>query len=145
MQKSIVPMPPRAASNAAAPDADDRPIRPALWRGWCNRCPACGAGAAMRLGYLGVRSACPACSEPFHHHRADDGPAYLTILIVGHVMAPLLMWAFMAYRPEPWVLAGVFSAGTLALSLYLLPRIKGAMVALQWSRRMHGFGHPDPA
>ena len=26
------------------------------------------------------------------------------------------------------------------LSLLLLPRIKGAMVGLQWARRMHGFG-----
>jgi uncharacterized protein (DUF983 family) len=28
----------------------------------------------------------------------------------------------------------------VALSLYLLPRLKGVMVAIQWARRMHGFG-----
>ena len=27
-----------------------------------------------------------------------------------------------------------------ALSLYLLPRLKGALVAVQWAKRMHGFG-----
>ena len=32
----------------------------------------------------------------------------------------------------------------LGLSLWLLPRIKGAMVALQWSRRMHGFETAPP-
>lgn len=94
----------------------------------------------MLRGYLKVRDACPVCGEDFHHHRADDGPAYLTILIVGHLMAPLILYVFVAYRPDPLVLASVFSVGTVALSLYLLPRLKGVMVAIQWSRRMHGFG-----
>ena len=30
--------------------------------------------------------------------------------------------------------------GTVALSLYLLPRLKGALVGVQWAKRMHGFG-----
>ena len=33
-----------------------------------------------------------------------------------------------------------FSAGFVALSLYLLPRLKGVSSALQWAKRMHGFG-----
>jgi uncharacterized protein (DUF983 family) len=78
-----------------------------------------------------------------HHQRADDGPAYLTILIVGHLMAPLILWAFVKYRPDPLVLATVFSVGTVALSLFLLPRLKGMVVAMQWARRMHGFGKGD--
>jgi uncharacterized protein (DUF983 family) len=98
----------------------------------------------MMRGYLAVNDACPSCGEPLHHQRADDGPAYLTILIVGHLLAPVLLFAFTTWRPDPLVLALVFSAGTVALSLYLLPRLKGAMVALQWAKRMHGFGSgPD--
>ena len=32
------------------------------------------------------------------------------------------------------------------LSLVLLPRIKGALIALQWAQRMHGFGEQgEPA
>ena len=42
--------------------------------------------------------------------------------------------------PEPLVLAVVFSVGCVALSLYLLPRLKGMIVGLQWAKRMHGFG-----
>jgi uncharacterized protein (DUF983 family) len=38
------------------------------------------------------------------------------------------------------VLAAFFASGTVALSLYLLPRLKGVMIAIQWARRMHGFG-----
>lgn len=141
----IAPETPATGQIRPGSGMDDRPLGQALLRGWGNRCPACNARRAMRQGYLGVRPACPSCAEAFHHHRADDGPAYLTILIVGHLMAPLLLWVFTAYRPDPWVLAGGFSLGTVALSLYLLPRIKTAMVALQWSRRMHGFGGADPA
>ncbi len=120
-------------------DATERLMRPALLRGWRRRCPKCGAGP-MLSGYLKVRDACPVCHEELHHHRADDGPAYLTILIVGHLMAPAIMWAFVAYRPDPLILATVFTIGCVALSLYLLPRLKGAIVALQWAKRMHGFG-----
>lgn len=119
--------------------SDERPVKPALWRGWRRRCPNCGSGPMLR-GYLTVRDECPVCGEELHHHRADDGPAYLTILIVGHLMAPALITAFTVYRPEPLVLAAVFSVGCVALSLYLLPRLKGLMVGLQWAKRMHGFG-----
>ena len=97
----------------------------------------------MLRGYLQVRETCPVCGEHLHHHRADDGPAYLTILIVGHLMAPLIIIVFAQWRPEPLVLATLFSVGTVALSLFLLPRLKGAMVAMQWARRMHGFGGGD--
>ena len=117
----------------------DRPVGPALRRGWKRRCPSCGAGPLLK-GYLKVRDRCPTCSEALHHHRADDGPAYLTILIVGHIMAPLILWAFETFRPDPMVLATIFSAGCVALSLWLLPRLKGAMVGFQWAKRMHGFG-----
>jgi uncharacterized protein (DUF983 family) len=117
----------------------ERPLAPAMLRGWHRHCPKCGSGPMMR-GYLKVRESCPVCGEQLHHHRADDGPAYLTILIVGHLMAPLLLIIFTRYRPDPLVLAAVFSVGTVALSLYLLPRLKGALVALQWAKRMHGFG-----
>ncbi len=122
---------------------DDRPLGPALRRGWRRRCPACGGGPLLR-GYLGLRESCPVCGEALHHARADDGPAYLTILIVGHVMAPVLLWVFTAFRPDPLAMAAGFSVAAVALSLWLLPRLKGALVALQWSRRMHGFGgHGD--
>jgi uncharacterized protein (DUF983 family) len=118
---------------------DERELRPALWRGWQRRCPRCGNGPLLK-GYLTVRRECPACGEPLYHHRADDGPAYLTILIVGHLMAPLILIAFTTFRPEPLVLATVFTVGCVGLSLYLLPRLKGLMIAMQWAKRMHGFG-----
>jgi uncharacterized protein (DUF983 family) len=120
----------------------DRRLGPALLQGWRRRCPNCGTGQMLR-GYLKVRDACPVCGEALHHHRADDGPAYLTILVVGHLMAPAILFAFVEFRPDPMVLASLFSVATVALSLFLLPRFKGAIVAYQWAKRMHGFGSGD--
>lgn len=115
-----------------------RALWPALRRGFARKCPNCGRGPILQ-GYLKVRDNCPVCHEDFSHHRADDGPAYLTILIVGHLMAPLLLIVFEMYRPQPLVLFAIFGLGTITLSLYLLPRLKGAIVAFQWARLMHGF------
>lgn len=117
---------------------DERPARPAMIRGWRGKCPNCGTGPLLG-GYLKVNSSCPVCREELHHHRADDGPAYLTILIVGHILAPLLLFVFVRFRPEPLILFTVFAIGCVALSLYLLPRLKGAMIGFQWARYMHGF------
>ena len=121
------------------PDLAERPLGPALRRGWQCRCPNCGAGTMMR-SYLKVREACAVCGEDLSHQRADDGPAYLTILVVGHIMAPLIYFVFVTYRPEPLVLASIFTTATVALALFLLPRFKGMLVAFQWAKRMHGFG-----
>lgn len=119
--------------------AQDRPTGPAIRRGFMRRCPQCGQGHLF-TGYLKVAESCPVCRETLSHHRADDGPAYLTILVVGHLMAPLILYVFTAFRPDPLVMATIFTVGCVALSLFLLPRFKGVIVAIQWAKRMHGFG-----
>ena len=77
-----------APASAERADPAERPLRPALWRGWRRKCPRCGEGPLL-TSYLKVRPTCPACGQELHHHRADDGPAYLTILIVGHLMGKI--------------------------------------------------------
>ena len=121
-----------------APDTAERSLRPTLMRGFRRRCPNCGTGAVLTC-YLKVRTRCLVCTEELHHHRTDDGPGYLTILNVGHIMAPLILGVFVRLRLDPMLLGTRFSIGCVALSLYLLPRLKGAMVPFQWARRMHGF------
>ncbi len=138
------PVDPQMPPTASASSEVDRPMGQAIGRGLRRLCPACGDASAFD-GFLSIRAACPACDEELHHHRADDGPAYLTILIVGHLMAPLILVVFTAWRPEPLTLAAVFSVGCVGLSLFLLPRLKGLVLAIQWSRRMHGFGRADAA
>lgn len=130
-------------ATAPAPPGAGRPLGRALRRGWRRRCPRCGTGPVFS-GYLRVQRECPDCAEALHHQRADDGPAYLTILLVGHLTAPVLHVAFLFAEPDPLLLAGGLCLGAGTLSLWLLPRFKGAFVALQWARRMHGFGAAAP-
>ena len=117
----------------------ERDTKQALLRGFKRACPRCGKGP-MFNGYLAVSKECDSCGLDLTQQRADDGPAYLTILIVGHLMAPLLHVVFTTWRPDPLVLFTIFGIGCVSLSLYLLPRLKGAIVAFQWARYMHGFG-----
>jgi len=89
--------------------------------------------------YLKLNKTCTVCQQDLTHAKADDGPAYLTILFVGHLMAPALHLAFVAWRPDPMTLFTIFAVGCVGLSLYLLPRLKGAIVGYQWAREMYGF------
>ncbi|MSU88297.1 DUF983 domain-containing protein [Rhodobacteraceae bacterium 2CG4] len=116
----------------------ERDTRAAVLRGWRRRCPNCGAGPLM-IGYLKIQDHCAVCGEDLHHHRADDGPAWATILIAGHILAPLMIAIYVAWRPQAWEMAVGFSLLFTVLALYLLPRLKGMFVGFQWARRMHGF------
>ncbi|SMO50206.1 DUF983 domain-containing protein [Ruegeria faecimaris] len=117
---------------------NDRPTRPALIKGFRCRCPKCGEGKLLH-SYLKVNDSCSSCGQELFHHRADDGPAYLTILLVGHLLAPALHISYVQWRPDPLNMFLIFAFGCTALTLFLLPRMKGAVVAYQWARRMHGF------
>jgi uncharacterized protein (DUF983 family) len=118
-----------------------RPVGQSLLRGAMLKCPACGVGALFRR-YLKVSDSCAHCGEDLHHHRADDAPAYFTIVIVGHVVVSLVLMVEMAYRPPLWLHAALWLPLTIALAVALLAPIKGTLVALQWALLMHGFD-PD--
>jgi uncharacterized protein (DUF983 family) len=130
--------------HSADPALEPRSVPVALWRGWRRTCPACGQGALYRK-YLKVADRCATCGEELHHHRADDAPPYFTILIVGHIVVGGMLMLEMAYAPETWVHEVIWLPMLLVLSLVLLPSVKGALVALQWALRMHGFGGPEVA
>jgi len=118
-----------------------RPLQQSLLRGAMLKCPACGIGPLFHR-YLKVVDQCSHCGESLHHHRADDAPAYFTIVIVGHVVVSLVLAVEIAYRPPMWLHAALWLPLTLALTLLLLSHIKGILVALQWALLMHGFD-PD--
>jgi uncharacterized protein (DUF983 family) len=98
----------------------------------------------MFKSFLRVADRCPACGEELFHHRADDFPAYLVIVLVGHIVVPLMLLVEMEYAPPMWLAAPFWLALTLALSLALIQPIKGAVVGIQWHGQMHGFGEARP-
>lgn len=110
-----------------------------MWRGAKGLCPNCGQGRLF-AAYLKVRAQCSICGEAFHHHRADDAPPYFTIFLTGHIVVPLLMAVELSYSPPVFVHLILWLPLTIMLSLLFLPIVKGAIVTLQWAKRMHGFG-----
>jgi uncharacterized protein (DUF983 family) len=115
-----------------------RPIMQSMRRGWACRCPSCGTGNLYHA-YLKTNDACPACGEELHHHRADDAPPYFTIMIVGHVIIGGVLALERMYEPATWIHLLIWLPLTVLMSLWLLPRVKGALIGLQWALRMHGF------
>ena len=124
-----------AQSPGSSPDAT-------VWRamqcGLSARCPRCGEGRMFRA-FLKVADHCPACGEELHHHRADDFPAYVVIVIVGHIMVPLVLLVETNIAPPLWVGMMLWPASVMALALALLQPVKGAIIGLQWALGMHGF------
>ena len=123
--------------------AAKRNVWSALKRGFRGRCPRCGEGKLFRA-FLKVDDRCSVCELDFTPHRADDLPAYLVIVIVGHIVVPTLLFIETNYSPPIWLQAAIYLPMTLILSLVLLQPVKGAVVGLQWALRMHGFDEQNP-
>jgi uncharacterized protein (DUF983 family) len=116
----------------------ERPLGRSIKRGMLNSCPACGSGKLFRK-YLKVVDNCAACGEAYHHHRADDLPAYLVILVLGHVLVGGFMLTDLAFPAPGWVHFAIWAPIGVIASLLSLQPIKGGVVGLQWALKMHGF------
>jgi uncharacterized protein (DUF983 family) len=122
----------------------ERSLREAVTRGFFGRCPACGRGRLFR-SYLKVVNTCQVCGEDLTPQRADDAPAYLTLLIVAHFVGAGVLMSDETWPESSLVWTATFwLAVTIVASLTILPRAKGAIVGQQWAMGLHGFGdHPD--
>jgi uncharacterized protein (DUF983 family) len=118
-----------------SPNVEAAASQPDLWtsikRGVALRCPICGEGKLFR-SYLKLCDRCSCCGAMLSELRADDGPAWATILIVGHLIVPFFIVTVRSNAPD-WVYYAVLFPLTIALTLLLLPRCKGVFVALLYS------------
>ena len=120
-------------------EAETRPVLRSLLRGLRCRCPQCGHGR-MFGGFTKPVSHCATCGEDLSHQRADDFPAYLNIFVVGHIVVPAFVIVERVTDWPMWMHMAVWVPMTIILALVLLQPIKGAVIAMQWALRMHGFG-----
>lgn len=108
------------------------PLLPAVLRGLKHRCPACGDGNLFRK-YLKVEARCAACDEDLARYPADDGPAYLTIVLIGHlIIAPLLLFPFV-WEVSPWVTVPGILIPLAAVTLLALSRVKGGWIGMMYA------------
>jgi uncharacterized protein (DUF983 family) len=106
-----------------------QPFSRTMLRGFACRCPQCGQGKLF-TSYLKPVRECAACGEYLGHIRADDGPAWATILLVGHILAPFLL-GILPNSPWPdWMLMATIVPVALTLTLVLLPRMKGVFIGI---------------
>jgi uncharacterized protein (DUF983 family) len=123
---------------------EKRDLWTAMKRGFMCRCPRCGEGKLFGA-FLKVGDHCTNCQLDYTPHRADDLPAYLVIVIVGHIVVPVVLWVETNYSPAIWLQMAIYLPFTFISSLLLLQPVKGAVVGFQWALRMHGFDENAPS
>ncbi len=106
----------------------------ALIRALRLKCPNCGEGALLHH-FIKTVDHCDHCSEKLGHIRADDGPAWLTILIVGHIVVPFIVMMV----ENQWLSYGgqVISAIALALitTALIFPFSKSIFISILWKQK----------
>ena len=108
------------------------PLQRSVFRGLAGHCPACGKGALF-WKYLKVNGRCECCDTDLSRYPADDGPAYLTILLVGHlVVAPMLFFSIV-WKSNPLYALPIILTGLAALTLAVLPRVKGGWIGMMYA------------
>ncbi len=111
------------------------PVLPSMARGLKGQCPSCGKGKLF-YRYLKVSDRCPVCGHDLDQYPSDDGPAYFTILLVGHVIvAPLLLFPIIWKAPAAMIVPGVLIPLAL-LTMAVLPRVKGAVIGALYALRV---------
>ena len=99
----------------------------AFARGLRGHCPHCGEGRLFR-SYLKVEPTCPACGVDLARYPADDGPAYFTILIVGHLVIVPILFIPWVWQGPTLVTVPVTLSFLAVVTLGLLPIVKGAFI-----------------
>lgn len=79
---------------------------------------------------------CANCEESYAGLRADDGPAWLTIVVVGHIVAPLMLVLLPANTMPDWAATLLLMALAVVLTIVLLPRMKGMFLGFMWRQRL---------
>ena len=103
-----------------------------MLRGLKGRCPACGEGRLFSR-YLKVQPTCSHCGLNLAKYPADDGPAYFTILIVGHlVVAPLLIFPVI-WEASPAIVLPATLIPLAIVTLVLLHVTKGWFIGLLYA------------
>lgn len=108
------------------------PLLRSIGRGLRHKCPSCGDAPLFRR-YLKVNEACPACEHRLAQYPADDGPAYVTILLTGHlIIAPLLLFPIV-WESDPIYSVPIILGALTILMLAALPRVKGGWIGLMYA------------
>ena len=102
----------------------------ALFRAVRLKCPACGKGALYRA-YLKPADTCLHCGEPLGQIPSEDGPAWLTVLMLAPFLVAVTFLVSLSGLPLWITLPGAALAVTGAVML-ALPRVKALFITILW-------------
>lgn len=112
----------------------------AMLRGAKGQCPRCG-GPGLFARFLKPVERCRTCGQDWTLHQADDFPPYVSILVTGHLLAPVMIaMGFVASIPM-WGKVVIMMTLAVAMMLAMLQPAKGGIIAMQWWLGLHDF-HP---
>lgn len=115
----------------------------AALRGIRGKCPRCGESRLFRK-WLKPLDRCPTCTLDLTPQRADDFPAWIAIILTGHVTAPLIIALSLDYALEPLAMVSILIPLAMTMMLGLLQPAKGAVISAQWWFGLHGFIRERP-
>jgi uncharacterized protein (DUF983 family) len=104
------------------------------------RCPRCGKGKLYH-GLLTVNETCAECGLPLKLYGQGDGPASLSILIIGALAGIGASVLDVKVQPPLWVHAVIWIPFVILGSLLSLRSVKAAMIAAQYQYRKDDFGN----
>jgi len=108
----------------------------AITRGFFNKCPKCGVGKILH-GYITPYKECSNCGQDFTALNSDDGPAWATILISGHLTMPIIFLMLDMGLDNMWIEISIPITFIIGLSALILPRAKGVFMAIMWIMRVN--------
>lgn len=111
-----------------------------MWRGFCLNCPKCGKSKLFRK-FLKPTDQCTVCAQKLGHIRADDFPPYLTMVVVGHIIVPMVLLSERLFQPSITQQLSVWLPATAVLTFWFLPRLKGLIIGLMMHLGLHGEEH----
>lgn len=112
-------------------------------RGARFRCPRCGEGKLFRK-FLKPVDRCEACAQDWTFQRADDFPAYIAVLLTGHLLAPVMILLGSKTNLSVTALEVILIPSAIVLMLAMIQPAKGAVIAVQWWFGLHGFVRERP-
>lgn len=113
-------------------------FRQAALRGMRCTCPRCGEAPLFRK-WLKPLESCPKCDVDWSPQRSDDFPAYIAILVTGHLLAPIIIMLSLDFAMGPLAMVSILVPLALVMMLGMLQPSKGAVIAAQWWYGLHGF------
>lgn len=110
---------------------------PTLWhalrRGLAGKCPACGE-ARLFGRFLKPVPCCASCGCDWTVQRSDDFPAYLVVLVLGHLLIPLVVEVNLMFDVSTGLQMLLWPAIAVAGVLAMIQPAKGFVIALIWAR-----------